>query len=79
MMNESELVVVRTFSNRIEAELAKGALEAANIESLVSADDAGSLRVSLHIHGVQLLVRSEDVERATEILDLSASSDGFGT
>ena len=60
-MADDELVVVGTFLNQIEADIAQGALEAANIESMVSADDAG---------GVRLLVRAEDAEEATRILNL---------
>ena len=43
-MNNAEMVVVGTFMNKIEAEMAQGALEAADIESIVSADDAGGMR-----------------------------------
>ena len=68
-MTHSELVVVATFLNRIEAEMARGALEAAEIESMVSADDAGGLRPGLWMSGVKLLVRAEDAERAASVLD----------
>jgi hypothetical protein len=68
-MTNSELVVVATFLNRIEAEMARGVLEAAEIESMVSADDAGGLRPGLWMSGVKLLVRSEDAERAVSVLD----------
>jgi len=67
-MNDAELVVVGTFLNRIDAELAQGALEAANIKAIVSADDAGSLRPSLWLGGVRLLVRAEDAKEAGAIL-----------
>ena len=70
-MNDAELVVVATFLNKIDAETARSALQAADIESLVSADDAGGLRPTLWMSGVRLLVRSEDAERAREILDPS--------
>jgi len=70
-MSDAELVVVGTFLNKIDAEIAQGALQAADIESLVSADDAGGLRPTLWMSGVRLLVRSEDAERAQEILDSS--------
>ena len=40
-LTDVELVVVTTFLNQIDAEMAQGALEAAEIESMVSADDAG--------------------------------------
>ena len=67
-MSETELVVVGTFLNHIEADMAQGALEAADIESMISADDAGGLRPHLWMGGVRLLVRAEDAEQATEIL-----------
>jgi hypothetical protein len=69
-----DLVVVRTFRSKIEAEIAQGALEAAEIESIVSADDVGGMRPDLFLSrwgGVQLLVRTEDAEEAGKILDES--------
>jgi len=41
------LVVVRTFSTRVDAELAQSALEMAGIESMVRSDDAGGLRPAM--------------------------------
>jgi hypothetical protein len=73
-MSDAELVVVRTFQNKIEAEIAQGALEAAEIDSIVSADDAGGMRPELNMSrwgGVRLLVRAEDAEEAGKILDES--------
>ena len=68
-MSEAELVVVRTFLNPFDAELAKSVLEAAEIQSIVQADDAGGLQPGLWVGtGVQLLVRTEDAERADEVL-----------
>jgi hypothetical protein len=67
-VDDTPLVVVGTFPNTIEAELARGALQAADIASLVSADDAGGLRPSLWLSGVRLLVRPEDARQAQEIL-----------
>lgn len=64
-----ELMVVGTFLNRIEAEIAQGALQAADIESMISADDAGGMRPGMWLgREVRLLVRAEDAERASEIL-----------
>ena len=68
-MKDSRLVEVGSFLNRMEAELAQGALQAAEIESVVSADDAGGLRPHLWMSGIRLLVRAEDAERARELLD----------
>jgi hypothetical protein len=70
-MSDTELVVVRTFNDRIEAELAQSALEAAGIESMVRGDDAGGLQPSLWTsEGVDVLVREEDAADAREILDV---------
>jgi hypothetical protein len=67
-MNTAELVTVGTFLNRIDAEVAQGALEAAGIESIVSADDAGGVQTGLWMSGVRLLVRADEAKRASNIL-----------
>ena len=63
--DQDRLVVVRTFLNRIDADLAQGALEAAGIDAMVGADDAEGNQPGLWMGGVRLLVREED---AAEIL-----------
>jgi hypothetical protein len=68
VMNDPELVVVRTFGNRIDAELAHSALEAAEIESTIVDDDGGGTQPELWLRGVTLVVRAEDAARAEEIL-----------
>jgi len=70
-MPEGQLIVVGTFLNQIDADVAKGALDAAGIESIISADDAGGQRPHLWMGGIRLLVRAEDAEEATEILGAS--------
>ena len=67
-MNDPELVVVRTFGNRIDAELAHSALEAAQIESTIVDDDGGGTQPELWLRGVTLVVRAEDAANAEEIL-----------
>ncbi len=67
-MDHPNLVVVRTFGNRIDAELAQSALEAAEIESLIQADDAAGETPGLWLRGVKLLVRADDAAQAAEIL-----------
>jgi hypothetical protein len=75
-MAEDDLVAVRTFLNHIDADLARSALEAAGIESAISADDAGGTRPHLWVGaGVRLLVRQADVERAVEVLETPATSE----
>ena len=60
-------VVVRTYPNEIAAELARAILESEGIVALVSSHDAaGLLR---YVHGVQLIVRRDELEAAREILE----------
>jgi hypothetical protein len=71
-----DLVVVETFTYRHEAELAKTALEAAGIISMISADDAGGEVVGLEFtRGVRLLVCPEDEASAKNILESTATRD----
>jgi len=72
-MADAELIAVRTFTDRIEADLASSALEAAGIASMVAADDAGGTQPGLwEGRGVAVLVRREDEQAAREILDTTA-------
>ena len=68
-MQPDELVVLTTFPNHIQADLAQSALDAGGIESLVRADDAGGEQPGLWLgRGVQVLVRAGDAEHAKTIL-----------
>ena len=66
--NNSRLETVGQFLNRVDADIACGALQAAGIEAVVSADDAAGTRPHLWLSGVRILVHAEDVDRANEIL-----------
>lgn len=68
----ADLVVVRTYVNAFDAEVARGALEAAGIDSMIRADDCGGTRPHLWMGGVALLVRDEDAGRADELLAAEA-------
>jgi hypothetical protein len=68
-MTDPDLVVIRTYINNFDAELDKTTLEAAGLPSMIRSDDCGGLRPHLWMGGIELLVRSEDVTRATELLD----------
>ena len=73
-MKTQDLVVVRTFGSHIEADLAKSALDAAEIESFIQSDDAGGQRPHMvFAQGARLIVRAEDAERAARILDADES------
>ena len=68
---EAQLVVIRAYQNAIEADLAKTALNAAGIPSILS-DSVARQYISLALP-LQLLVRVEDAEDAEKILDVDAS------
>jgi hypothetical protein len=61
------------FVNKIEAEVALSALEAAGIRAFIQRDDCGGIRPSLWVGGIRLVVRREDIDLATEILDSHAT------
>ena len=67
-----DLVTVKTFMQRHEAEMAKGLLDEQGIESTISADDCGGYRphLSLGMGGVKLLVKKEDIEKTQEIFKI---------
>ncbi len=68
-MDHNDLVVVGTFGSVIDAEMAKSALDAAEIDSFIQSDDAGGMRPHMAFAmGARLIVRPEDAERATKIL-----------
>jgi hypothetical protein len=65
------MVVIRTFLNNVDAELAKSALEAAEITAVIRADDCGGVRPHLWMGGVELLVDEADQAQAEEVLGSS--------
>jgi Putative prokaryotic signal transducing protein len=69
-MQGAKLVVVQSCGSQIEAELAKGALEASGIEAMIQADTAGRMREHLAWSGAgfKILVREEDAAAARDVL-----------
>jgi len=65
-MTNSDLVVVSRFRSTADAEIAKGILDEAEIESMIRSDNAGGMYPALA--GAELLVRAEDRDRANEAL-----------
>jgi hypothetical protein len=76
-MEHPNLVLVESYANRPEAELAKGALEAAGIEAMIQSDSVGGMRDHLAWSGAgfKILVREGDAAAAREVLNPPASSD----
>jgi uridine phosphorylase len=66
-MKSSELVVVSTFRSTPDAQIAKGILDEAGIESMIRADNAGGMYPA--ISGAELLVRTEDLQEANQALN----------
>jgi hypothetical protein len=73
-MTDAELVIVHTYSDGPQADLAKSALDAAGIDSMIRADSGGGMRPHLAWAGTgfQVLVRAEDLQPAREVLDMPA-------
>ena len=64
--SSEQLVSVGTFRSMADAQIAKGILDEAGIESMIRSDNAGGMFAA--IDGAYLLVRAEDVDRASEAL-----------
>jgi len=76
MATHSDLVIARTFLNRFEADVAKSALDAAGIDSIIRADDAGGMRPAMSMgSAVELVVRAEDALRAAQLLEADFGRD----
>ncbi len=67
-MEESK-VVVGEYENEIDAEIARGHLEASGIAAFIIKDDGGGMFPSLqNSDGVRLVVAESQKEKASEIL-----------
>lgn len=65
-MKFPELITLSTFPSVADAQIAKGVLDDAGIESMIRADNAGGMYPA--IAGADLLVRSDDAEKARDAL-----------
>jgi putative signal transducing protein len=65
-MKSADLVAVSTYPSVADAQLAKGVLDQAGIESMVRSDNAGGMYPA--IGGAELLVRAADAEKARKLL-----------
>lgn len=65
-----EPVVIKIFSNEVEAEMAQQLLEDSGVRAFVFKDDAGGMEPQLQLTGgVRLVASRADAERAREILE----------
>jgi hypothetical protein len=65
-MKSGHLVALSTFRSIADAQIAKGILDEAGIESMIRSDNAGGMYPALS--GAELLVRAEDVGNANDAL-----------
>jgi len=70
-MHDASLVVVHEFGSQSDADMAKGALAAAGIDSMIQADSVGGMRahVAWSGAGFKVLVREEDAADAHDVLE----------
>jgi Putative prokaryotic signal transducing protein len=71
--NEMELVVVRTYNNKLDADVARMTLEAAGIASMLRSEGVSVIRSFPFAREIELLVTSEDAHDADQILSLDLS------
>lgn len=61
--------IVKTYQNRMDADIAKGFLQSQGIVAVVSSDDQGGLDPALRAQfGAELRVSEADLERAEQII-----------
>jgi len=75
-VSSSSLIAISTFRSTADAQVAKGILDEAGIESMIRSDNAGGMYPA--ISGAELLVRSEDTTRANDALIACAASPQSG-
>jgi len=73
----AELIKLKVFAYRHEAEMIKGLLEKEGIKCVIMADDVGGYRpdVALARGGVGLFVGKDDILKAKEALQIFESED----
>ena len=77
-MSEKTLII-KSFLNEAEAEIARGLLKSSGIKSFISKDDVGGMYPGMQTTatGVHLRVRPKDAGRAEDILKSTDASDKY--
>ena len=71
-----EIVVIKMFSNEIDATMAQQLIEDSGISAFVFKDDVGGMEPHLQrTNSVRLIVNRADAERAQQILNTLEDSD----
>lgn len=63
----TDLICVKKFADRHDADVAKSVLDANNIESFIQSDDAGGMYPFM-TEQIRLLIKHTDIDRAKKIL-----------
>lgn len=66
-MGALDVVAISIFRSTAEAQIAKGILDEVGIVSMIRSDNAGGMYPALS--GAELLVKSEDSDKARDALD----------
>lgn len=64
-------VVLKTFTHRYEAELAKGLLDEKGIDNMISDDDINGFHPGMIVSECNLIVNEEDFQKAKEAIRIS--------
>lgn len=80
-MGHAKLVLIGSYGSCAEAELVKGALEAAGVPVMTQADTVGGMRehIAWSGAGFQVLVREEDAAAARDVLAATVEDDSDKT
>lgn len=71
-MEDTKFVSVKTFTTRIDAELARGMLASNGIPSYIHADDAGGMQPfpGSYSSTIKLMVNKTDLSKAEKLMKL---------
>jgi len=73
-ISPDDLVTVARYSDPVEAQMAQGVLEAAEITSFISGEEGNSLLPS--VSGARLQVRNIDLDTARQLLNATPMHEG---
>lgn len=70
MKDDDNLVLIRTFSSLLDAEIALEHLESHGVEAMIRKDDNGGMRPWMQqMQGVDIFVLEKDLKKAERVLD----------
>ena len=70
IMNDDKLVILRTFNNLLDAEIALEHLESHGIDAMIRKDDSGGMApYRQQTLGVDIMVLESEIENGDRVLD----------